>query len=326
MQRHFFMVVKIIYRNVHFSAQELRVKVLQYQQVTASTCSFYPGTSFALNYGEKLCMGEIMGKQIVVLFTALFFFCNVALAALSAKEATERLNQSKLETLNVEKEINSELKIAVPEISAPSPIPAEVSTSTLKLDDVDQSEDGEHIFYIGAGGGWIDYVNAVNVESFGGGAMTLGYITPLSLGLGGNLGVEGNFTYSNHVVTLITGNENYDQYLVGGSLKYYWNLNGAFIPFVGGILAYNRRVIDGFSSSNTSNAFDSGGLAGFEVPLTRSILLGFEGRIMSNLDYQRERPISADQLAQAQATTSAKAVSLEEITYYTVLLNAKIAF
>ena len=185
--------------------------------------------------------------------------------------------------------------------------------SRAEIDSSDKS------FFLGVGGGILNYPQAENLVDNGATAITAGLFLPW------NLVAEVGFTYAFNQAEVAGSSttEDMDMYQGSGAIKYFMEFSW-FVPSAGVILAYTRRSYDG--GDNGSNALDAGVVVNGDVRLTKNIYLGAEYRYMTNLDYERELPASRSALTIQKFSTQSELANPEAIDYHLLLLNAKYVF
>ncbi len=186
------------------------------------------------------------------------------------------------------------------------------------------------VFVIGAGAGLTSYqVN--NVQSNQAFGITLG--SESSDGLGMELGVA----YSNHYVQEFFRFPLYremDQYNVSGVLKYTFMRESRIRPYAGALASYTyRRYFNRWVGTNqqvnspymprdqevTTQAFDLGLDTGLDFMVSESFSVGADFRYSMNV-YNRVNNNYFN------AAYIASGTPLEELSYYAMMLNAKVRF
>jgi opacity protein-like surface antigen len=149
--------------------------------------------------------------------------------------------------------------------------------------------------------------------------------------------VDGSFTYSNFYIDRTHWRfgqpvyDELDQYNITAAVKYAPILGAGFSPQVGIIGGYTQRNYNeqvycgtacaGISSSAESSAFDFGFVAGLDIRIGKSFVIGGEYRYMTNLTYKTDSPYLGPAY---RAATIGK--PLEEFDYSTFAIVGKILF
>ena len=209
---------------------------------------------------------------------------------------------------------------------APAPAPAPVAqtneiTTTVV---VSEPEEDNIPLYVTIGGGSVSYPVVNNLPNANGAA---GF--GLGLGLGNDFWLEGGFLYSYQEAEIIslseTRTEDIDHYTFSAAGKYTFGMSSHWVNPVAGVsLNYTRREFNG--GNNSSNAFDAGLIGGVDLALNKAVKLGFEGRYMFNIDYNRDSAVDAAEVLSQQVATGRDVKNIEENDYIVLLLNAKVLF
>lgn len=183
--------------------------------------------------------------------------------------------------------------------------------------------------YMGFSLGGMSY-DASNVES--------NYAAGVMIGrnLGNGASVEGSFLFSNHFVDkafwLVPLYSEVSQYDIGLIAKYSLSL-GALKPFVGAganyvYRNYQDRIYygggygsDEFGDEANTHAVDGSLLAGLDIELSRSFVIGAEFKYSTNVFVKNDEPVFAQSWAQPSYGKP-----LEEIDRSQVTVNAKFMF
>lgn len=176
---------------------------------------------------------------------------------------------------------------------------------------------------IGAGGGLTTYSGVSNIQSNGSFGLTIG-----SESSDGMI-IEGSFMYSNsYVQEYFPLFREMQQYNIGGALKYSFLKESRIRPFAGVLADYvNRRYhnrVAGYYYNNfrdnevTTNAVDLGVTGGLDFMVNESLSVGADLRYSMNVWNQTNNNMN---LYYRPGGTP-----VEQLSYYSMMLNAKMRF
>lgn len=215
-------------------------------------------------------------------------------------------------------------------VAAPvAPVGVEV-IEVIEVKEAKKEKKPTSVFVMGAGAGLTSYQvnNVQSNQAFG-----------ISLGTesADGLGMELDFAYSNHYVQDFWRWPLYremDQYNVSGVLKYSFMRDSRIRPYAGGLASYTyRRYFNRIVGTNqqpqspymprdqeiTTQAFDLGLTTGLDFMVSETFSVGADFRYSMNV-YSR---INNNYFNAAYLATG---TPLEELSYYQMMLNAKVRF
>lgn len=214
------------------------------------------------------------------------------------------------------------------QVVTPVMAPTEVTTVSVKHEDVIEKKDDKAKISIGGMAGLGSYPTVNNIK----GAYATGLLVDLEFAE--RLGVEATGVYSTYDVQNLTPclgcfNNNalvttLNQWNFTGAFTYHV-LSGRVSPVVGALAGYTRRnysarVSFGPSSQSVtgSSAFDGGFLIGVDVGATEKLTIGADIRYLMNLSYRTDDPL-------AYYNGVYIGEPLEGLNYYFATINLKLA-
>ncbi len=209
-----------------------------------------------------------------------------------------------------------------------------MSSVRAELSEKEETKESTSQMYISGSIGTAEYQDAINVESN----------ESMGIAVGSRIDdkyiVEGSFLYSNHYVDDASSGisrsfvyDELDQYNLIAAIKYAPKF-GRISPQIGALVSYTRRKYaevnysntyigqnNLISSESTTDSFDVGISAGFDIQLGESFIVGAEYKYMSNLNTKSDSRFLDDYYSFNNV-----GAPLEEFDYYTFAIVGKILF